>query len=303
MSIEFDLFDQAKRRARRRGFFYGIILVFVLLSVIFSAIILWDIKRSYPHIARVKVNGQIYDNYYLNQLLKNLTLNKNVKAVIVQINSPGGSVVGAEAIYVSLSKLSQRKPSVSVLGETAASGGYLIALATDFIVARGNTLTGSVGVVVQYPNFSGFLDKLGVSINTLKSADLKASFNFFEQPTENAIEKHKELINETFIWFKNLVVKERSLSGKDLENVLTGKLFTGRMALKIGLLDQIGGEEEAIKYLTKKHLDLEGLPVFDWEIKDDTSSLGNLFDFAQDISYLKTRVLRNQGPSLYSILF
>ena len=198
MSIEFELFDQAKRRARRRGFFVGVIVVLIVVAVLFFANTVSDLKRGDPHIARVKVAGTIHDDNDLQNLLSRLKLNDNVKAVIVHINSPGGSVVGAESIYVSLSKLSQIKPSVSVLGETAASGGYLIALATDFIVSRGNTLTGSVGVIVQYPNFSELLEKLGIGINTLKSADLKASFNFFEKPTEKAIEKHKEFLKKEF---------------------------------------------------------------------------------------------------------
>ena len=194
MSIEFELFDQAKRRARRRGFFGGVILVLVVVTVLLLANTVSDLKRGDPHIARVKVTGQIHDDNGLQNLFSQLKLNENVKAVIVHINSPGGSVVGSESIYVSLSKLSQIKPSVSVLGETAASGGYLIALATDFIVSRGNTLTGSVGVIVQYPNFSELLERLGVSISTLKSADLKTSFNFFEKPSEKRQRKKKEAV-------------------------------------------------------------------------------------------------------------
>ena len=302
MSIEFELFDQAKRRARRRGFFGGVILVLVVIAVLLVVSNLSDLKRGDPHIARVKVAGQIDDDKELQNLLSDLKLNESVKAVIVHINSPGGSVVGAESIYVSLSKLSQIKPSVSVLGETAASGGYLIALATDFIVSRGNTLTGSVGVIVQYPNFSELLEKLGVSVNTLKSADLKASLNVFEKPTEKAIEKHKELVNETFIWFKNLVATERNLSKENLNKILTGELFTGRMALKIGMLDKIGGEEEAVQYLTNKYVEFGNLPIVDWSIKKDNNSIWNFFDFVQDVSYMKARFLGDQGPRLYSIL-
>ena len=303
MSIEFELFDQAKRRARRRGFLGGVILVLFVVAVLLLANTVSDLKRSDPHIARVKVVGQIHDSHDLQKLLSRLKLNENVKAVIVHINSPGGSVVGAESIYVSLSKLSKIKPSVSVLGETAASGGYLIALATDFIVSRGNTLTGSVGVIVQYPNFSELLERLGVSISTLKSADLKTSFNFFEKPSEQAIEKHKELVNETFVWFKNLVATERKLSKENLNKVLTGELFTGRMALKIGMLDKIGGEEEAVRYLTSKYVEFDNLPIVDWSIKKDNNSIFNFFEFVQDVSHMKGRFLGDQGPRLYSTLF
>ena len=303
MSIEFELFDQAKRRARRRGFWGGVILVLGFLVVLLLANTVLDLEKGDPHIARVKVKGQINDDNKLDNLLSHLKLNENVKAVIIHINSPGGSVVGSEAIYVSLSKLSQIKPSVSVLGETAASGGYLIALATDFIVSRGNTLTGSIGVIVQYPNFSELLEKLGVSMNTLKSADLKASFNYFEKPTEKALQKHKELVDETFFWFKNLVESERNLSKENLKKVLTGELFTGRMALKIGMLDKIGGEEEAVKYLTNKYVEFDKLPIVDWSIKEESNSIWSFFEFFQGVSFMKARILGEQGPRLYSTLF
>ena len=303
MSIEFELFDQAKRRARRRGFFWGIIFVLSLLIALFLTSALMNLKKRDPHIARVKVIGQIYDGNGITDLISRLKLNESVKAVIIHINSPGGSVVGAEAIYVSLSKLSQIKPIVSVLGETAASGGYLIALATDFIVSRGNTLTGSVGVIVQYPNFSKLLEKLGVSINTLKSADLKSSFNSFEEPTEKAVEKHKELVDETFTWFKNLVSKERNLSKEDLQRVLTGELLTGRMALKIGMLDMIGGEEEAINYLNNNYVEFDSLPIIDWNIEEENNSVWKFFEFFQDVSQIKGRFFGEQGPRLYSTLF
>jgi protease-4 len=303
MSIEFELFDQAKKRARRRGFLLGILVVIVLLTTFTYASTFWEPKRSSPHIARIKISGPIFDDFALNKLFEKMVENENVRGVILHINSPGGSVVGAESTYVSLSKLSREKPLVSVLGETAASGGYLIALAADFIIARGNTLTGSVGVIVQYPNFSDFLKKVGVSVNTLKSAELKASFNFFEKPTENAIEKHKELVDETFVWFKKLVEKERQLSENELEKVSTGKLFTGRMALRLGLLDQIGGEQEAVEYLTKENLELENLPILDWIKTTDDKSFWKFFDLTQEISNLKSVFLANQGPRLYSILF
>ncbi len=303
MSVEFELFDQAKRRARRRGFFGGVILVLGLLVVLLLANTLFDLKRGDPHIARVKVKGQIHDDDQFNNLLSRLKLNENVKAVIVHINSPGGSVVGAEAIYESLSKLSKIKPSVSVLGETAASGGYLIALATDFIVSRGNTLTGSVGVIVQYPNFSELLEKLGISVNTLKSADLKASFNYFEKPTGKAMQKHGQLVNESFIWFKSLVESERNLSKENLSKILTGELFTGRMAFKIGMLDKIGGEEEAVKYLTSTYVEFDKLPVVDWSIREEKSSIWGFLEIFQGVSYMKARFLGEHGPRLYSTLF
>ena len=226
----------------------------------------------------------------------------NVKALIVHINSPGGSVVGAESKFVALSQISKEKPSVSVLGETATSGGYLIAVATDQIIARSNTLTGSIGVILQYPNLSKLLKNIGIDVNTLRSSDLKASVNLFEKPTPKAIEEHKQLIDETFLWFKDLVAEKRKLSDINLEKVSHGGVFTGRKAKKLGLVDLIGGEREAVKYLEEKK-DIRGLPLVDWVYIKESSSVFDLIFREGDISSLGNNFLSNSGFRLYSILF
>ena len=123
MSVEAEVFEQEKKRARRRGFFLAIALVLILLVVLLSLNSFVEYDKKGSHIARIKIDGPIIDDIKLNRLIHDLSLNPNVKALIVHINSPGGSVVGAESTYVALSQLSKQKPSVSVLGETATSGG------------------------------------------------------------------------------------------------------------------------------------------------------------------------------------
>ena len=252
MSIEAEVFEQAKKRARRRGFLFALLLVFLVLVTLITINSFLELERRSPHIARIKIDGPISNDINFNRLIYDLGENPNVKALIVHINSPGGSVVGAESMFVALSQISNEKPSVSVLGETATSGGYLIAVATDQIIARSNTLTGSIGVILQYPNLSKLLKNIGIDVNTLRSSDLKASVNLFEKPTPKAIEEHKQLIDETFLWFKDLVSKKRKLSDINLEKVSNGGVFTGRKAKKLGLIDLIGGEREAVKYLEEK---------------------------------------------------
>ena len=259
-------------------------------------------KKKSPHIARIKIDGPIFDDLGFNRLIYELGLNPNVKALIIHINSPGGSVVGAESIFVALSQLSQEKPSVSVLGETATSAGYLIAAATDQIISRSNTLTGSIGVILQYPNLSKLLKNIGIDINTLRSSDLKASINLFEQPTDSAIKEHKQLINETFLWFKGIVAEKRNLSDINLEKVSQGGVFTGRKAKKLGLVDLIGGEREAVKYLEEK-VDIKELPLVDWTSSKESASLFDLILRQSDISNLGKNFLSNSGFRLYSILF
>ena len=302
MSIEAEVFEQAKKRARRRGFLFALILVFLVLVTLITINSFLELERRSPHIARIKIDGPISNDINFNRLIYDLGENPNVKALIVHINSPGGSVVGAESMFVALSQISKEKPSVSVLGETATSGGYLIAVATDQIIARSNTLTGSIGVILQYPNLSKLLKNIGIDVNTLRSSDLKASVNLFEKPTPKAIEEHKQLIDETFLWFKDLVSKKRKLSDINLEKVSRGGVFTGRKAKKLGLVDLIGGEREAVKYLEEKK-DISGLPLVDWVYIRERASVFDLIFREGDISSLGNNFLSNTGFRLYSILF
>jgi protease-4 len=149
---------------------------------------------------------------------------------------------------------------------------------------------------------SKFLKNIGIDINTLRSSDLKASINFFEQPTPKAIEEHKHVIDETFLWFKGLVAEKRKLSDINLEIVSQGGVFTGRKAKKLGLVDLIGGEREAIKYLEGK-IDTKGIPLVDWVSIKESSSLFDLIFLKGEISNLGKNFLSNSGLRLYSILF
>ena len=302
MSVEAEVFEQAKKRARRKGFLFALFLVFLVFAILTALNGFLDFERKSPHIARIKIHGPIFDDFNLNGLIYDLGLDPNVKAVVVHINSPGGSVVGAESIFVALSQLSQEKPSVSVLGETATSGGYLIAAATDQIISRSNTLTGSIGVILQYPNLSKLLKNIGIDINTLRSSDLKASINLFEQPSAKAIKEHKQIIDETFLWFKELVAEKRKLSAINMKKVSQGGVFTGREAKKLGLVDFIGGEREAVEYLEEK-LGIKGLPIVDWVSSKESLSLFDLIFREGDISNLGKNFLSNTGFRLYSILF
>ena len=302
MSIEAEVFEQAKKRARRNGFLFALFLVKLGLVIFIFLASSFEYEKKSPHLARIKIEGPIYDDFSLNRLIYKLGMDPNVKGVVLHINSPGGSVVGAESTFVALSELSEEKPSVAVLGETATSGGYLIAVATDKIISRSNTLTGSIGVILQYPNLSKLLKKVGIDMNTLRSSDLKASINFFEPPTAKAIEEHKQVIDETFLWFKGLVAEKRNLSVINLETVSQGGVFTGRKAKKLGLVDLIGGEREAIKYLEGK-IDTRGIPLVDWVSSEESSSLFDLIFLKGEISNLGKNFLSNSGLRLYSILF
>ena len=301
MSIEAEFFEQAKKRARRNGFLFALFLIALALITVMILSSVFEYDKKSPHIARIKIEGPIFDDYGLNRLIYKLASDQNVKAVIVHINSPGGSVVGAESTFMALSQLSEEKPSAAVLGETATSGGYLIAVATDQIFSRFNTLTGSIGVVLQYPDLSKLLKNIGIDIKTLRSSDLKASINYFEKPTTKAIEEHKQVIDETFLWFKELVAQKRKLTDINLEKVSQGGIFTGRKAKELGLVDLIGGEREAVKYLEEK-INIKAIPLVDWVSNKESSSLFDLIFREVDISNLRKSFLSYSGFKLYSIL-
>ena len=144
-------------------------------------------KRRTDHIARVRVEGLITGDRPFLKMLEKLEKADRVKAVIIDIDSPGGTTAGSEAIYEAVRKIAAKKPVVSVMGTIAASGGYITAIASDYIVARGNTITGSIGVIFQWAQIQKLLDTLGVQMQEVKSGDLKAEPNFFKPPSEKAL--------------------------------------------------------------------------------------------------------------------
>jgi len=169
--------------------------------------------------------------------------------VIVRINSPGGTVAASEAIYEGLRAIAALKPVVAVMSEVAASGGYVTAIGADHIVARGNTLTGSIGVVAEIPNVAGLMEKLGIDVTRVKSAPLKAEPSFTTRPDEAVLAAERALIEDSYAWFKGLVGERRAMSGTALETVSDGRVFTGRQALALGLVDAIGDETAARDWL------------------------------------------------------
>jgi len=216
------------------------------------------------HIARLTISGLIAGDASTLKLIRDVEDSKAAAAAIVTINSPGGSTEGAEALYDEIRRLAEKKPVVAVVGSMAASGGYIAALAADRIFVRGNSLVGSIGVLVEYPNVSGLMDKVGVKLESIKSSPLKAVPNGFEPTSEEARAAMAALVADSFAWFKGLVRERRGLSDDELARVDDGRAFTGRQGLPLKLVDAIGGEREAIKWLETAKGVAKDLPVRDW---------------------------------------
>jgi len=212
-------------------------------------------------IARVEISGIITDDRDLQKLLKDLRDDNSVKGVILAINSPGGTTTGAEALYDSVRYLAEKKPVVAVLGTVAASGGYIAALSADHIVARGNTLTGSIGVLFQWTQLSGLMDKVGIEMQEVKSAPLKAEPNPYHKPSPAALAVTRDLIQSSYDWFLNLVSTRRHMDMAEARKLGDGRVYTGFQAVGNGLVDEIGGEAQAVAWLAKTAHISASLPV------------------------------------------
>jgi protease-4 len=196
-----------------------------------------------------------------------------VRAVIVHVDSPGGTTAGAEQLYDVLRRVAAKKPTVVVVDGLAASGGYIAALAADHIVSQGSSLVGSIGVLFQYPNVSDLLKTIGVKVEEVKSSPLKAAPNGYEPTSPEARAALESIVKDSYAWFRGMVKDRRHLDDALLERVADGRVFTGRQGLELKLVDELGNEQTAIAWLAKeKGVDAD-LPVRDWHL---TSRLGDL---------------------------
>ncbi|HMF07043.1 MAG TPA: signal peptide peptidase SppA [Methylocella sp.] len=232
--------------------------------------------RYTPHIARFSIEGIITGDRDTLKLLEKIKNAPAVKAVVIAIDSPGGTTTGAEQLYNAIRRLSAKKPTVAVVSNVGASGAYIAALGTDQIVALGNALVGSIGVLIQYPNVAKMLDAIGVKMEDVKSSPLKAAPNPFEPTTPEAEAALAALVGDSFAWFKSLVKERRNLTGEELQAVADGRVFTGRQGIDLHLVDRLGGEREAIDWLEQEKKIPKGLELHDWKQGRSLERLGIL---------------------------
>ncbi len=215
------------------------------------------------YIARVEITGVIFQDHARYKLLHELAKDDRVRAVIIHINSPGGTITGSEDLYLSLRALAKVKPVVAVMGEIAASGGYIAALGADRIFAHKTTITGSVGVIFQWFEFSELAKKIGVQPHALRSGELKALPDAFIKPSEKVLRNQRALIKEGFDWFIDLVAQRRNLDKKALLKLVgDGRVFSGKRAVQNRLVDDIGGVAQARAWLAREH-NISGLLLYD----------------------------------------
>jgi len=274
MSLDADVLVD-RRRLRRSVTVWRALAVIAIVAAIIGAIFVYTDAsgRNAPHIARLPIEGVITDDRDTVELIDELALNDNVKGVILYINSPGGSTTGGEVTYNALRELAEKKPVVAQIGTLGASAGYLIALAGDHIVAHYTSLTGSIGVLMQYGQVHDLLDKLGIQMDMVKSGPLKAEPSPFDAPPEAAVDMLQGLVMDSYDWFVGLVAERRNLDDATARSLADGRVFTGHQALQAKLVDTIGGEAAAVDWLgSERGVDVE-LPVRTWKTGDDLDDL------------------------------
>ncbi len=226
-----------------------------------------------PHIARLSIQGVITGDRGTLKLIDEIE-KSSADGVLISIESPGGTTTGSERLYEAIRKLAAKKPTVAVVGTVAASGAYIAAIGADRIVARGNSLVGSIGVLVQYPNFAKLLDTVGVKMEAVKSSPLKAEPSGYEPTSPEVHAALESLVAVSYAWFKDLVRDRRILNENELANVDNGRVFTGRQSMNLKLIDQIGGETEAVDWLEREKGVPKGLPIRDWKLDRSLERLG-----------------------------
>jgi protease IV len=281
MSLDADLIVD-RRRMRRKLTFWRVLAVLIAICAI--VVVTATVTRrggagltaGSDHIARVRIAGIIRGDQERVESLEKLAKAKSAKAVIVHINSPGGTTAGSEQLHEALKGIAAAKPLVVVIEGLAASGGYIAAMSADHIVAQETSLVGSIGVLFQYPNVGDLLKIVGVKIEEVKSTPLKAAPNGYEPTSPEARAAIEALVKDSYAWFRNMVRDRRKMDGTALDTVTDGRVFTGRQALTLRLVDQIGNEKTAVAWLTTEKSIKADMPVRNWQLKPRFSDLGML---------------------------
>ncbi|OIQ71840.1 putative signal peptide peptidase SppA [mine drainage metagenome] len=276
MSLDSDVIVD-RRRIRRKLTFWRVTAALVAIAAIVSVGVFVTpggrgALTTSGSIARVHIDGLIRSNADRVEALELLEKSR-AAAVIVHVNSPGGTTAGSEQLYDALVRLKAKKPLVVVVEGLAASGGYITAIAADHIVAQQSSLVGSIGVLFQFPNFGELLKTVGIKVEEVKSSPLKAAPNGFEPTSPEARAALDSLVKDSYAWFRGLVKERRGMDDGLLEKVADGRVFTGRQAVDLKLIDQLGDEKTAIAWLVAQKGVKADLPVRDYKLSPRFSDL------------------------------
>lgn len=268
-----DLIDRRRLRAKL-GFWRLTALGIAALAVLGASWMAFGDARGggggRETIARVEISGLITQDREMLELLETLAEEDRVRAVLVSVNSPGGTTAGGETLYEAIRKLAQVKPVAAQIETLGASAGYMVASAADHVVAHQSSIVGSIGVIFQYVDASTLLDRIGVDVNAVRSSPLKAEPSPFQPASEEARAMIARLVGSSYDWFVELVAERRGLTLPQARVLADGSVFTGRQGLDNGLVDALGADDEIRRWLEEQRDVPQGLEIVDREPNRDT---------------------------------
>ena len=289
MAFEADRFFDRRRLKKRLTFWRIAAIIAIVLLVVVGLGQVRGLGVG-DNVAVLNVSSIILDDPKRDKALMKIVKDAKVKALIVRINSPGGTVVGGESLYLHLRQVAEKKPVVAVLGELATSAGYMTAIGADHIVARRSTITGSIGVLMQSVDLTDLLDRLGIKPELIKSSPLKATPNPVEKITPEARRAAQDTIDDMYNLFVDMVAERRNMARDEAKKLADGRVYTGRQAIANGLIDGIGGEKEARDWLAAtKNID-RSLPLRAIDVREKESAVRKLLDDLFGISLFSERL-------------
>jgi len=295
MSIETDLLIDRRRLKRRLLLWRGIAVV-AMLGCALLVVGRGHLVSGGAHLARLNVSGIIGEDRKLTDAVAALAHDGSVRALIISVDSPGGSVAGGESLHDAIVKVAAVKPVVAVMGGTAASAAYMISVPAARIFAREATLTGSIGVILETGDVSALLAKLGVSADPIVSGPLKDQPSFVKPLSPQGHDVLQGLVMDLYDQFVGMVAAGRHMDPARVRELADGRAYTGRQALKLGLVDAIGGEAEARDWLASVRHVPASLPVAD--VTTGTLASRTLGESLTSVAGDALKSLMSQGLSL-----
>jgi protease-4 len=272
MSYDSDLLVDRRRLKRSLVLWRAAAIVAVVAVVIVATGRVLDFTGE-DYVARLTVDGVIVSDPERIDAIIGVAEDDEARALLVWIDSPGGTFVGGESLFRALRTVADRKPVVAVMGTLATSAGYMVAIAADHVIAHEGTITGSIGVILQTADVTGLLEKLGISVEAIKSSPLKATPSPLEPMTDEMRAAAQVLIDDMHERFQEMVVERRGLDGERVAWLADGRVYSGRRAVEHALIDAIGDEAAARSWLVETRGVAGGLPIHDIVIERPDDSL------------------------------
>lgn len=288
-----------RRQLKRRLAFWRLLAFAAVAAAVVAAFARLSPLPGSSYIAVVNVDGIIVGDPYRERRIRDLARDGAVAALVVRIDSPGGTTFGSEALYEAIRTVGETRPVVAVMDGVATSGGYMAALAAERILARESTITGSIGVVFEATNFAGLMEEIGVESELVRSAPLKAEPNPFGRMSPEARDATKEIVDDLHRAFVGMVAERRRLSGREAADLADGRVYTGAMAVENGLVDGLGGVDEAVAWLEDEAGVAAGLRLSEVSVRRPGGLIDRLVSAAFEKSVIAERLRLDGVVSLW----